>query len=93
MVPHVYMDPMNYSPNGGNIYIQNGQQAISPQQQSPTTFPLYYSTSPPTPLTPWMSAVSPQSPLQQQPPPPPPPPYYMLSNHQQPQHFPFQQFI
>ncbi len=82
MVPGVYMDPMNFSPNGTNIYVPNGQQIISPQQQSSPTFPIFYSSSPTTPLSPWIPSA-----------PPPPPPYFMLPNPQQAQHFPFQQLI
>ncbi len=87
MVPRVYMDPMNCSSNGTNVYIPNGQPMISPQQQSSPTFPIFYSSSPPTPLTPWIPTAPP--PTQ----PPPPQPYFMLPNHQQVQSFPFQQLI
>jgi hypothetical protein len=86
MVPRVYMDPMNCSPNGTNFYVPNGQPIISPQPQSPPTFPVFYSTSPPTPLTPWIPTIPPPSQ-------PPLPPYFMLPNHQQAQPFPFQQLI
>jgi hypothetical protein len=82
------MDPMNCSSNGTNVYIPNGQPMISPQQQSSPTFPIFYSSSPPTPLTPWIPTAPP--PTQ---PPPPPQPYFMLPNHQQVQSFPFQQLI
>jgi hypothetical protein len=81
MVPRVYMDPMNCSPN---VYLPPGQHIMSPQQQTSPPFPFYYSSSPPTPLTPWVSAA-PQQQL--------PPPYFMLPNHQQAQPFPFQQLI
>jgi len=83
MVPRVYMDPMNCSSNGTNVYVPNGQQIISPQQQSSPTFPIFYSSSPPTPFTPWIPTAAP----------PQPPPYFMLPNHQQVQPFPFQQLI
>jgi hypothetical protein len=46
-MPRVYMDPMNCSPNGANVYVPNGQQIIPPQQQSSPTFPIFYSSSPP----------------------------------------------
>jgi hypothetical protein len=82
MVPRVYMDPMNCSPNGTNIYVPTGQPMLSAQQQQTSpTFPMFYSSSPPTPLTPWMPTAA------------PPPPYFMLSNPQQAQPFPFQQLI
>ncbi len=86
-MPRVYMDPMNCSPNGANVYVPNGQQIIPPPQQSSPTFPIFYSSSPPTPLTPWI----PTGPLPPQQ--PPPPPYFMLPTHQQAQPFPFQQLI
>jgi hypothetical protein len=82
MMPHVYIDPMNCSPNGTNIYPPPGQPAIPTQQQSPPTYPIFYSSSPTTPLSPWIPTA-----------PPPPPPYFMLPNPQQAQHFPFQQLI
>lgn len=85
MVPHIYMDPMNCSPNSTNVYVPSGQQIISPQQQSSPTFPIFYSSSPTTSLAPWIPTVPP--------PPQPPPPYFMLPNHQQVQPFPFQQLI
>jgi len=85
MVPRVYMDPMNCSPNGTNVYLPPGQHIMSPpQQQSSPTFPIYYSTSPPTPLTPWIPAAQP---------PPPQAPYFMLPAHHHPQLFLFQQLI
>lgn len=85
MLPHVYMDPMNCSPNGTNLYAPVGQQMISapPPQQSSPTFPVFYSSSPTAPMTPWISAGP--SPL--------PPPYFVFPNPQQAPHFPFQQLI
>jgi hypothetical protein len=82
MVQRVYMDPMNCS---SNVYIPNGQPMISPQQQSSPTFPIFYSSSPPTP---WIPTAPPMAQ-----PPTAAPPYFMLSNHQQVQSFPFQQLI
>jgi hypothetical protein len=72
---------MNCSPNGTHIYPPPGQPAIPTQQQSPPTFPIFYSSSS-TPLSPWIPTA-----------PPPPPSYFMLPNPQQAQHFPFQQLI
>ena len=85
--PCVYMDPMNCSSNGTNVYVPTGQHMMptqqQQQQQSSPTFPMFYSTSPPTPWIP--NAQPPSQPL--------PPTYFMLPNHQQAQHFPFQQLI
>jgi len=83
MVPRVYMDPMNCSSNGTNVYVPAGQHIMPAQQQSSPTFPIFYSSSPPTPFTPWIPAG----------PPPPAPPYFMLPTPQPTQHFPFQQLI
>ncbi|CAF0726223.1 unnamed protein product [Adineta steineri] len=80
MVPHIYMDPMNCSPNNANIYPGSPQQQHH-QQQSSSPYPLFYSSSPTTPSTPWISTV------------PLPPHYYVLPNPQQVQHYPFQQLI
>jgi hypothetical protein len=85
MVPRVCMDPMTCSPNGSNAYLPTGQNIMSTQQQSSPKLPVFYSSSPPTHFSPWIPTGPP--------PPPPPPPYFMLSNHQQAQHFPFQQLI
>ena len=89
MMPRVYMDPMNCSPNG---YIPHEQLPVlpPPPPQASPTFPILYSSSSPGSLPPWIPTI--QSPGQTLPV-PPPVSYFMLPNHQQVQSFPFQQLI
>ena len=80
MVPRVYVDTMNCSSNGTNVYFSNEQNLIPSRQQLTPKCPLFYSSSQSTPLTQWIPTA-------------PSPPYFVLPNRPRVQQFPFQQLI
>ena len=90
IIPRVYMDPTNLSPNGTNIYFAPGQPFHGSSQPSSAAFPFYCTSPSPTQLTSWISASSTHSPPTHT---PMHTPYFLVPNHQIPQNFPFQQLI
>lgn len=90
IVPRVFMDPMNLSHNGSNVYFTTAPPIISPNQQSPSSYPIFCASPSPTHLTPWISASPPigHSTANSM-----AAPYFIIPNNPQPPHFPFQQLI
>jgi len=85
----VLMSPTQPTPLSGfhpipmisRVYMDQPNGSAQQQPISPT-YPVFYSSpSPSTPLTPWIPAGAQAT------------PYFMVPNHQQIQHFPFQQLI